>query len=158
MLKEKNEMKALALLIIGMVVLASTAQSQGLTEEEKRPRFLTQRPSAGLILAWLSSLSTTPGRLSFGMTQIGDESTERVVIRNSTGDPAENMKVFTENRSSLPFSVDASLCPMVLRAKQSCTIKVTYKPSTAKRDRRRVMVSSSLGEVSIDLSGQGVSQ
>lgn len=151
-------MKILALVGIGMLVLASMTQAQIPAAEAQRPSIGIKPPSGRSSMMGLEQpLAAIPGRVNFRMTRIGDEVTERVVIRNTTNSTVDSIDVFMPNPVSSPFSLGGSGCPRVLGARGVCTIRVTYSPSRAQRDRGVVMVRSSIGQATIELSGQGVS-
>ena len=103
-----------------------------------------------------SEIVATPNRVDFGMTEVGEESTQRVVLRNQTRKAARNIDVTIRNARVSPFSLGGFACPQTLSPAGSCVVKITYRPYEAKRSRGQVVVYSLSGILFIELTGSGV--
>lgn len=102
-----------------------------------------------------ATLSASPASLSFGSEHVGSASAAKTVTVSNTGSAAA---AISSVAAAAPFA-EASTCGSSLAAGASCTVSVTFKPTTAGSASASMTVSSNATNPSLTvaLSGTGTS-
>lgn len=104
----------------------------------------------GIELTW------TPGRLGFGVVEVGDDSGPKSATLENTGELSLSGLSFDRTGSGA-FATQTGGCPGTLAPGASCSINATFTPSAAGWAGGRLVVSSNQGiTAELDLAGRGV--
>jgi len=105
-----------------------------------------------------ANLSASPPNLSFPSTPIGATSAAQTVTINNTGN-ADATGVTATLSNTTDFSITANTCGTTIAQGTSCTLSVTFRPSTAGARAGTVTVSRNYGNgATIGVNGIGMAQ
>lgn len=102
-------------------------------------------------------LTVAPGTLDFGDQAVGATSAAQSVTLSNTGNVEVTISALTA--ASSPFAVAGGSCsavPITLAAGNSCTVSYTFTPTVAGTASQTINLSSSAGNSSYSLTGNGV--
>lgn len=102
-------------------------------------------------------LTVAPGTLDFGDQAVGATSAAQSVTLSNTGNVEVTLSALTA--ASSPFAVAGGSCsavPITLAAGNSCTVSYTFTPTVAGTASQTINLSSSAGNSSYSLTGNGV--
>lgn len=104
-----------------------------------------------------AALGVAPGTLDFGDQAVSSTSTAQSVTLSNTGNVEVTVNALTAANS--PFAVAGGSCsavPITLAAGNSCTVSYTFTPTVAGSASQTINLSSSAGNSSYTLTGNGV--
>ncbi len=111
-----------------------------------------------------SAPTATPTSVAFGSLAVGAATTQRVTIANaealSTAIDLANAPFATSGTSSAEFAIASSTCATSLPVDASCTVDVTFAPTSSGAKAAALELRNDLGSVvlSVPLSGSATAQ
>ena len=98
------------------------------------------------------ALAMNPPVVNFGALVIGDNPSQNIGVRNSTGLPVGIRSIVLKGPSA--FTVTGNNCPAILAGGASCTVQITFIPTATATYSGRLTVTESSGAATpIALSG-----
>ena len=77
-----------------------------------------------------AAFSLSPSSLDFGAYAPGSEGTQVVTVTNAGTQPSDAISLSITGTGANQFSTESSTCPSTLAGGASCTVTVTFEPST----------------------------
>jgi len=105
--------------------------------------------------ATIADITVSPRTVNFAQTSPGSiSSTKTVTLKNTNTVPLAIAPFILGGANPGDFT-ETSLCPQTLKAQNSCTISVTFKPTTTGSRKASIGVTASFDSVVVNLSGTG---
>jgi hypothetical protein len=98
--------------------------------------------------------SVSPGSVSFGGVTVDTTATAQTLTLYNTGNGP--FSITSAPSAPAPFSLTSDTCSGTIAAGANCSMQVTFTPTTLASSSLPLTIPTSVGSVSVNLSGQGL--